>query len=144
MVADVGQHHSFCSSRSRYTGLATKCGVPVGLALASDAGILLQSVTLALLLHKRKMVSLASLDFTEMGRCLLGAVTGGSAAWLVSWALRSAISHLPAAPLLHRARVVDAAMLFACIVVWVVIAKWVLEKAGSALPRIAMRRLKLG
>jgi putative peptidoglycan lipid II flippase len=125
-------------------GLGYKMWGAGGLALASDVGILLQAVTLSALLHKRRMVSLAGLDFTEMGRCLLGAVTGGSAAWLVSWALRSAISHLPAAPLLHRARIVDAAMLFAGIVVWVVIAKWVLEKAGSALPRIAMRRLKLG
>ena len=132
-----------CLFSCLYRAIAKVWGA-VGLALASDVGIALQTVTLALLLHKRRMVSLASLDFTEMGRCLLGAVTGGSAAWLVSWALRSAILHLPAAPLLHRARVVDAAMLFAGIVVWVVIAKWVLEKAGSALPRVAIRRLKLG
>jgi putative peptidoglycan lipid II flippase len=125
-------------------GLGYKMWGAGGVALASDAGILLQSVTLAVLLHKRHMVSLASLDFAEMGRCLLGAVTGGSAAWLVAWALRCAIAHLPASPLLHRARIVDAAILFAGMVVWVVIAKWVLEKAGSALPRVAMRRLRLG
>ncbi len=116
----------------------------IGLAGASDVGIALQTLAIAVLLHKRHMVSLASLDFAEMGRCLLGAITGGSAAWLVAWALRSAIAHLPASPWLHRARIIDAAILFAGLVVWVVIAKWVLEKAGSALPRVAMRRLRLG
>ena len=46
----------------------------MGLALASDIGIALQTLTIALLLHKRRMVSLASLDYAEMGRCLLGAL----------------------------------------------------------------------
>ena len=48
-----------------------------GLALASDAGIALQTLTIALLLHQRRMVSLASLDYVEMGRCLLAALTAG-------------------------------------------------------------------
>jgi putative peptidoglycan lipid II flippase len=45
----------------------------IGLAVASDLGIALQTVVLAVLLHQRRMVSLASLDYAEMGRCLLAA-----------------------------------------------------------------------
>jgi hypothetical protein len=39
----------------------------MGLAVASDLGIALQTVALAVLLHQRHMVSLASLDYTETG-----------------------------------------------------------------------------
>ncbi len=45
----------------------------MGLAIASDIGIALQTVTIARLLHQRRMVSLASLDYAELGRCLLAA-----------------------------------------------------------------------
>jgi putative peptidoglycan lipid II flippase len=37
----------------------------MGLAIASDIGIALQTVSLAVLLHSRRMVSLASLDFAR-------------------------------------------------------------------------------
>ncbi len=116
-----------------------------GLALASDIGIALQTLTIAVLLHERHMVSLASLDFAEMGRCLLAAVAGGAAAWLLAWGLGGLDRHLPGVALLHHAHYyTDAAVLLAGIIVWTVIAKWVLEKAGSALPGAAMRRLGMG
>jgi len=97
-----------------------------------------------LLLHLRRMVSLASLDFAEMGRCLLGAGAAGGAAWLTAWLLRLAFPHLNAVTWLHRARLTDAVILLAGALVWAVIAKWVLDKTGSALPRVALRRLGLG
>jgi putative peptidoglycan lipid II flippase len=125
-------------------GLGYKMWGAGGVALASDAGIVLQAVTLALLLHKRRMVSLASLDFTEMGRCLMGAGAAGGVAWFVAWLLRLAFAYPHVATWLHRARLTDAVILLAGTVVWFVIAKWILEKAGSALPRVAMRRLGLG
>jgi putative peptidoglycan lipid II flippase len=115
----------------------------IGLALASDVGIAMQTLTIAVLLHKRRMVSIANLDFAEMGRCLLGAVSGGAAAWLLAWALRMAAHHLPAASLFHRMGLADAVILLAGTIVWIAIAGWVLEKTGSALPRVAMRRLRL-
>ncbi len=116
-----------------------------GLALASDIGIAMQTLTIAVLLHKRRMVSLASLDFAEIGRCLLAAVAGGAAAWLLAWGLGGLYRHLPGFALLHHARYyADAAILIAGAVLWTVMAKWVLEKAGSALPRVAMRRLGMG
>ena len=48
-----------------------------GPGLASDIGIAMQTLTIAVLLHQRRMVSLASLDYAEMGRCLLAALAGG-------------------------------------------------------------------
>ncbi len=113
-----------------------------GLALGSDAGIVLQTVTIALLLHKRRMVSLASLDFAEISRCLLAACSGGGAAWLLAWALGLWFRHLSVFTALRGARSLgDAVILLAGCTVWVVIAKWVLEKSGSALPGVTMRRL---
>ena len=41
----------------------------MGLAIASDIGIALQTMTIAVMLHEQHMVSLASLDYAEMGRC---------------------------------------------------------------------------
>ena len=126
-------------------GLGYRMWGAAGLALASDAGILLQAVTLAVLLHKRRMVSLASLDYAEMGRCLLAACVGGAAAWVVAWCVRGLSYHLPAMARLPYARYwLDTVILLVGIVVWTALARWVLEKAGSALPRVAMRRLRLG
>jgi putative peptidoglycan lipid II flippase len=116
-----------------------------GLALASDIGIAMQTLTIAVLLHKRRMVSLASLDYAEMGRCLLAAIAGGAAAWLLAWGLGGLFHHLPSIALLHHARYYsDAVILIAGAVLWTAMAKWVLEKAGSALPKVAMRRLGMG
>ncbi|MGO9317339.1 MAG: murein biosynthesis integral membrane protein MurJ [Terracidiphilus sp.] len=109
----------------------------IGLAVASDLGIALQTVALAVLLHQRRMVSLASLDYAEIGRCLLAAVVSGAGVGVLFWWLGG---------LLHRAMPgqvywIDLAVLLAGTALWVVVAKWVLEKTGSALPRVAMRRL---
>ncbi len=114
-----------------------------GLALASDAGILLQAVTLALLLHKRRMVSLANLDYVEMGRCVLASIASGAAAWLLAWGMRSGIGHLPNLHWLHHARWNDAAILIAGSLLWALITKLILEKTGSALPGVAMKKLRL-
>ena len=70
----------------------------MGLAVASDIGIALQTVTIAVLLHRRHMVSLASLDYAELGRCLLAALASGAAVWIAVWAVGSVLGHLPGAP----------------------------------------------
>ena len=114
-----------------------------GLAIASDVGIALQTCIIAVLLHKRRMVSVASLDYAEMGRCLAAAVASGSIVWLGIWVLRGTLSHLPGALLTRHMRLVDLAIVLAGGVVWLAAAKWVLEKTGSALPRVAMKRLGL-
>jgi putative peptidoglycan lipid II flippase len=112
----------------------------IGLAIASDLGIAMQTVALAVLLHLKRMVSLASLDYAEMGRCLLAAMASGAGVGLLSWWLGG---------LAHRAMPgqvywVDLAVLAVGMVMWSAIAKWVLERTGSALPRVAMKRLGLG
>jgi putative peptidoglycan lipid II flippase len=115
-----------------------------GLAIASNIGIALQTLTIAVLLHKRHMVSLASLDFAEMGRCILAAAVAGAAAWLAAWGLRDVILHLPAVHWLHHARWNDAAILVVGLLIWAATARTILEMAGSALPKVVMRRLRLG
>jgi putative peptidoglycan lipid II flippase len=123
-----------------YAVLHRSIGV-IGLAIASDIGILLQTGSIAVLLHKRRMVSLAGLDFAELGRCLLASVSGGAAVWLVFTEGLSYVGHL-----LHRSlasRWIDLAILIAGSAVWLVIVRWVLERTGSALPRVVMKRLRL-
>jgi putative peptidoglycan lipid II flippase len=124
-------------------GLGYKMWGAGGLALASDAGILLQAATLAVLLHKRQMVSLAGLDFVEMARCAAASAAAGSCAWLLAWCLRRAVQALPAVAWLHHTRWNDFAILIAGSLVWCAIAKMILERSGSALPRIAMKKLRL-
>ncbi len=115
----------------------------MGLALASDIGIALQAVSIAVLLHQRHMVSLASLDYAELGRCLLAALASGAGVWIVVWAVHGLLRHLPGAPSLEHPRWADLAVLVAGMTVWLAIIKEVLERSGSALPRVAMRRMGL-
>jgi putative peptidoglycan lipid II flippase len=120
----------------------------MGLAIASDLGIALQAVTIAVLLHQQRMVSLASLDYGELGRCLLAAVASGAGVWAVLLGLDRVLlwlaGNLGSAQLGAQIRWTDLGLLVVGASVWVVIAKWVLEKTGSALPRVAMKRLRMG
>ena len=116
----------------------------MGLAAASDIGITAQTVALALLLHRRRMVSLASLDFAELGRCLLAAVAGGVAVWLVCVVLVGHIGRIAGSNLIAHSRWVDFAVLLVGCALWFAIAKVVLERSGSALPRVVMKRLRWG
>jgi putative peptidoglycan lipid II flippase len=115
-----------------------------GLAMASDAGIALQAVTLAVLLHKRRMVSLASLDYVEMRRCLIAGVVSGIAVWTAIWVLGALPIGWLHSQLPSHIRWTDLGLLVLGSVLWVVVAKWVLEKTGSVLPGVAMKRLGLG
>jgi putative peptidoglycan lipid II flippase len=115
----------------------------IGLAIASDIGIALQTVVVAVLLHQRHMVSLASLDYAELGRCLFAALSSGAAVGIAVWAVDHLLVHVPGAPLLHHTRLVDLSVLLAGTALWLAVTKVVLEKSGSALPRVAMRRLGL-
>jgi putative peptidoglycan lipid II flippase len=89
------------------------------------------------------MVSLAGLDYAELGRCLLAALVSGAVVWAVVCGLGALLAssghlHLPA-----QIRWTDLCELAAGILVWVLVAGWVLEKTGSALPRVTMKRLGL-
>jgi putative peptidoglycan lipid II flippase len=112
----------------------------MGLAIASDIGIAIQTLALALLLHQRRMVSLASLDFAELGRCLLAAFAGGAAVWMVFVVLFGRLLRIPSIQAANG-RWMDLAVLLAGIALWLAIARGVLERSGSALPGVIMKRL---
>jgi putative peptidoglycan lipid II flippase len=95
----------------------------------------MQTMSLAVLLHQRRMVSLASLDYRELGRCVVaGAVSGG-----VIWgAVYKTAQLLPG-----HSRWLDGGELVVGSVLWLLIAGWLLERLGSALPRTALKRFGL-
>jgi putative peptidoglycan lipid II flippase len=125
-----------------YAALYRSLGA-MGLAIASDIGIVIQTAALAILLHQRRMVSLASLDYGELGRCLLAAAASGAAVWAVFVYAAGFLGHWLGSHLPAQSRWTDLALLLAGTALWLAVVKIVLEKAGSALPRVVMRRLKL-
>jgi putative peptidoglycan lipid II flippase len=106
-----------------------------GLAVASDIGITLQTATLAVLLHQRRMVSLASLDYRELCRCLAAGVIAGVAIW---GAIAGSGHYVH-----NETRWMDAVQLVVGSALWMVIAGWLLDKMGSGLPRASLTRLGL-
>ena len=114
----------------------------MGLAAASDFGITLQTITIAVLLHKRRMVSLASLDMPELGRCLVAGLAAGAVAWASVWAMLHLVAKLPL-ELPHRAQCVNAVVLLVAFSLWLMVARATLEATGSALPRAILKKLRL-
>ena len=115
-----------------YVGLFHEFGA-MGLAFASDIGIAMQTLTIAGLLHQRHMVSLVSLDYPELGRCLAAALTGGAVTWIVfSWLGSVVIRGLHLAG--HH-RLNDMVVLAVGGLVWTAISMWVLARTGSELPQ---------
>ena len=100
-----------------------------GLALASDLGIVVQTATLAILLHKKRLVSLAQLEFGEIGRAALAAVASFGAAYTTAHALPATTS--------HRGGLVIIA---AGSIAWGIAALAVLMVSGSKLPKQLLRR----
>ena len=121
-----------------YAGLFHAYGA-MGLAVASDLGIAVQTVALAVLLHGRRMVSLASLDGLELGRCAMAGTAGGAAAWMAARAVALGVVHVG----YHAGRGVDTAELALGMVVWLAVTGGTLSGLGSALPSVARRRLGL-
>jgi putative peptidoglycan lipid II flippase len=115
----------------------------MGLAVASDIGIAIQTVTIALMLHQKQMVSVASLDFAEIGRCTVAALTSGALVWAIFAGLLSVLWRTLGRDLAASSRWVDLVILLLGSGLWLGIAGWVLDKSGSALPRVAMKRLRL-
>ena len=126
-----------------YAALFSSNGA-MGLAIASDIGIAIQTVTIAVMLHQRQMVSLASLDYAEIGRCAIAALVSGAVVWAIFTWLLGIFWRALGRDLAASSRWVDLAILVLGTGLWLGIAKWVLEKSGSMLPRVAMKRLRLG
>ena len=100
-----------------------------GLALASDLGIFVQTAVLALLLHQKRLVSLADLDGSEILRAFVAAV--------LAFAATAAATRWFPAVSTHRADVITIA---GATVVWVAAATAMLLATGSALPSQILHR----
>lgn len=103
-------------------------GLP-GLAIASDLGILIQTVTLAVLLQRKRLVAFADLDTPELARALFAALAAFAA-------VSAATRWLPAVST-HKA---DAITVAAGSLVWAASAGVVLVLTRSSLPAQILRR----
>lgn len=100
-----------------------------GLAIASDIGILIQTTVLALLLHRKRLVSLADLEYGELGRALLAS--------LIAFAATAGAAHFLPGVSTHTK---DALTIAAASLVWAVAAGLTLLALGSKLPKQILRR----
>lgn len=102
-----------------------------GLAIASDLGMTAYTVTLAILLHTKRLVSLAHLEFGELAKAIVASLAAMAAVWAVA-------RHLPAAGGYRN----DLLTLTAGSAVWAVVGIGVLVLTGSGLPRQILRRVR--
>ena len=100
-----------------------------GLAIASDIGILTQTASLAILLHRKRLVSIVHLEFTELARALLAAL-------LAFVTTTIAAKYLP--PVSTHTR--DLITIAAASTVWAATAALTLLATGSKLPSQILRR----
>ena len=122
--------------------IVTLCSIPIyaylfhhvgvsGLAIASDFGIMAHTLALALLLHQHRLVSIASLEWGEMGKALLAAVV---AYVPISLLIKTSyVAHL-------KGHVTDLAVIGAGSVIWCALCYGVLTLSGSSLPNQILRR----
>jgi putative peptidoglycan lipid II flippase len=101
---------------------------PAGLAVASDIGILIQTLTLAVLLNRRRMVSLRGLEYPELLRSIIAAG--------VSYAALEALRHF--APTTSRLR--ELVLLVIGTVIWIGVSAAILRLMGSSLPEQLLSR----
>ena len=111
-----------------YSSLFRQTGV-TGLAIASDIGILLHTVTLALLLDRRKLVPLAGMSWLELMKSLVTAAFAALACFAVAGRIR-----------LDGSRRADLLSLALISVVWLAIVAAGLWATRSSLPGELRRR----
>ncbi|SNS26138.1 putative peptidoglycan lipid II flippase [Granulicella rosea] len=102
-----------------------------GLAIASDLGILAHTLSLAVLLHKKRLVSIASLESGELLRSLGAAILGFFGA-------RSVVRLLP----LGKGHLADVLVILAASIVWAGLCYATLQLSGSRLIDQLRRRGK--
>ena len=100
-----------------------------GLAIASDIGITLQTLTLAALLHRKRLVLFPDLEFPELGRSLLAALIAFITTYGLAHTLRTAHTHFG-----------DILTIAAGSAAWLAAAFVILTITGSKLPRQLLRR----
>jgi putative peptidoglycan lipid II flippase len=118
-----------------YSVLFHRYGV-VGLAYASDIGIGANLLALALLLHYRKLVSLRTLRWDELGKSALTAVVAGG----ISLQVAKIVTPLVAG---HGSRVTDLLQLGLVSVTWAAATALGLWLLKSQLPNDLRRRKKI-
>ncbi len=101
----------------------------LGLTIASDAGMGLLTVTLAVLLDRRGLVPLAGLERGEIARALLAAGAGWAGAWTCVRTIHMGRGHAG-----------DLLVIGAGTAVWAGLCLGVLRATGSQLPQQLMRR----
>ena len=116
-----------------YWGLHRSFGV-IGLAWASNLAILVHTVTLAMLAHRRRLVSLRGLDLAEIARSLLAALVGLTGVLLV----------LRLLPRNNRSYLADLSALAIGGLLWLGLSLMTLRLTGSPLPRQLLRRRSAG
>jgi len=120
-----------------YSILFTRFGV-IGLAWASDIGIGANLIALALLLHRKKFVTLGGMRWGELGKSALTALVAGGISFEVARVVPVASSSF--ASVSHGARLADLAQLSLVTLTWaaaVAAGLWLLR---SDLPRALRRR----
>ena len=100
-----------------------------GLAIASDIGITVQTLSLAILLHRKRLVSLMHLEFGEIGRAALTALAAAVAIGFVAFRMPAAHTHVQ-----------DAVTIAAGSAVWAAVCFGILQLSGSKLPAQVLRR----
>jgi putative peptidoglycan lipid II flippase len=93
-----------------------------GLAIASDIGILTHTLTLAILLHRRKLVRISGLEGAELARSLLAAIISLVGA-------TACVRLLP----LHRGRIGEIILISAATLIWAALCAITLRVTGSKL-----------
>jgi putative peptidoglycan lipid II flippase len=101
----------------------------IGLAIASDIGITVQTAALAVLLHRKRLVSLLHLEFAELGRGLLAAIIALIAAYGLAHTLPPTSTHEG-----------DLLTIAAGSTAWAIAAYVILTITGSKLPAQILRR----
>ena len=120
-----------------YSLLFNRFGV-IGLAWASDIGIGANLIALALLLHRKKFVTLGGMRWVELGKSALTALVAGGISFEVARVVPVASSSF--ASVSHGARLADLAQLSLVTLTWaaaVAAGLWLLR---SDLPRALRRR----
>jgi putative peptidoglycan lipid II flippase len=100
-----------------------------GLAVASDIGILTHTLTLAILLHRRKLVPISGLEGTELARTLLAALVSLAAA-------TACVRYLPT----HRGHIGDIITIAIATAAWTALSAATLHLTGSKLLRQILSR----
>jgi putative peptidoglycan lipid II flippase len=103
-----------------------------GLAIASDVGMALSTLTLAILLHRNRLVPIQGLDFPELARALAAAA--------IALAGTLAALHLLHRTALPKGHLGDLILIALGTLLWAILSAGVLLATGSQLPNQLLRR----